>query len=999
MLTCGVCGKENPPGFQFCGFCGARLPLPQAASREQRKTVTVLFCDVVGSTALGESIDPEALRALLAGYFERMRQIVERHGGVVEKFIGDAVMAVFGVPVVHEDDALRACRTAVEMRAALPELGVQGRIGVATGEVVTGTGERLATGDAVNVAARLQQAARPGEVLIGEAAHLLCRRAIEAELVEPLVVKGKAEAVPAFRLAAVLEESEPRALHPFVGRERELAVVRRAWTRAVAEGRCEPVTITGEAGVGKSRLAMEALATFDDVRVVRGRCLPYGEAITYWPVVEVIKQVGAVPSDPAAASAIRSLLGQPKVGTTAEEIAWSFRKLLEEAAPVICVFDDLQWGEDAFLDLIEHVVLLSSGSPILFLLLARPHLVERRPVWPVALRLEPLVAEDVEELIGQRVPAALRERIARAAGGNPLFVSEMLVMAEQSGGEVTVPPTLRLLLAARLDQLEASEREVLQYGAVEGEIFHRSAVQAIAPEATHVTPRLAALVRKQLIRPHPPQVPGEDGFRFRHLLIRDAAYDGLSKSERARLHERFAAWLEARGSAAVEVDEILGYHLEHACRYRTELGLPTDVALAAGARRRLTDSGRRALLRQDFAAAMNLLERASSLSAPCAIDIALEFDLVDAAFLAGRGDDASRLASAAADRAAAAGDSVAELVARIKLSLVRMSVDPEGAAEQLAALGSQALSVFEASRDDFAIHVAYLALGEAAHQRGRMDDERDAKERALAHARRTGLAHYEASILPSLATARLRGTTPVGELLKWLDAQEATGVRHWSQRQLRSAALALMGRCQEARAILSGMRAELADRGAAFPYALTTAQSAVELELLAGDPATAVGYGEEGCALLEQAGERSWLSTAAGMLAQALYACNRLDEADAWALRAGGLGASDDALTQVLWRQVRAKILARRNDLALALPLARDAVVIGDGTDMLNAQADAYSDLAEVLAASGKPAEASAALDQALDRYRRKGNLVAAGRAGRVHARLQRSAGAADNIY
>ena len=340
-MICLQCGAENREGARFCDSCGAVLAAP--ASREQRKVVTVLFCDVTGSTELGEKLDPEALRALLARYFERMKTIVERHGGTVEKFIGDAVMAVFGVPVVHEDDALRAVRAAVEMREALPELGVQGRIGVTTGEVITGTEERLATGDAVNVAARLQQAAQPGEVLIGEPTRELVRYTVAVEALESLELKGKAAPVPAFRLLSVHEAPARRHEVRFVGRERELALIQEAWQRALAEQGCEPVTIVGEAGVGKSRLVAEALASVD-ARVVQGRCLPYGEGITYWPVVEVIKQLDALPSDPTAATAIRALLGEPAAGASAEEIAWAFRKLLEEQAPLVVVFDDIQWG-------------------------------------------------------------------------------------------------------------------------------------------------------------------------------------------------------------------------------------------------------------------------------------------------------------------------------------------------------------------------------------------------------------------------------------------------------------------------------------------------------------------------------------------------------------------------------------------------------------------------------------------------------------------------------
>jgi class 3 adenylate cyclase len=411
VMVCAACGHENGPAARFCESCGAAL---SGGSEERRKVVTVLFCDVVGSTSLGESTDPEALRALLARYFEVMRGIVESHEGTVEKFIGDAVMAVFGVPVVHEDDALRACRAAVEMRDAFAGLGIEGRIGVCTGEVVTGTVERLATGDALNVAARLQGAAAPGEVLIAKETRLQAGLAIEVEAVEPLGLKGKSEPVPAFRLVAAREAAERPHDSVFVGRARELELLAGAWARAVEERRCELVTVVGDPGIGKSRLAAEALATMD-ARVVRGRCLPYGAGVTYWPVVEVIKQLDALPSDPAASRAIRSLLGESDEGASAEEIAWAFRKLLEEQAPLVVVFDDMQWGEETFLDLIEHLTLLSAGAPLLLLCMARPELLDRRPAWPVTARLEPLTGKDTATLIGAGLPEELRARIEAAA--------------------------------------------------------------------------------------------------------------------------------------------------------------------------------------------------------------------------------------------------------------------------------------------------------------------------------------------------------------------------------------------------------------------------------------------------------------------------------------------------------------------------------------------------------------------------------------------------------
>jgi class 3 adenylate cyclase/tetratricopeptide (TPR) repeat protein len=950
----------------------------------QRKTVTVVFCDLTGSTALGETVDPEALRGLLSRYFERMKTIIEQHGGSVEKFIGDAVMAVFGVPVAHEDDALRAVRAAADMRAALPELGIQARIGVNTGEVVTGTEERLATGDAVNVAARLEQAAQPDEVLIGEQTLTLAGEAVKAEPVEPLELKGKAEPVPAYRLLLVREAPERRYETPFVGRQRELALLRETWERAQDEPRCELITIVGEAGVGKSRLTAEALASLD-ARVVRGRCLPYGEGITYWPVVEVLKQLAVVPSDERAAAAIGSLLGEREGATSTEEIAWAFRKTLEEAAAeqaLVVVFDDIQWGEETFLDLIEHVALLSTGAPILLLCVARPELADNRAAWPVTLRLGPLPVEDVERLIPEQVGGPLRDKISRAAGGNPLFIEEIVAMTGAANGELVVPPTLQALLAARLDQVDAAERRVLERGAVEGEIFHRGAVQALAPEETQVTPRLAALVRRGLIRPQPPQIPGEDGFRFRHLLIRDAAYDALPKARRAELHERFAGWLEDRGSGLVELDEVVGYHLEHAVQYRAELGLPADETLPTRARARLAAAAWRARIRGDERAAVSLLERAVALVPATDIDIALETELADALFWSGRPADAVGRAASLAGRAAAAGDQVGELVGRLKNGIFRLHVEPEGQTAKLAGLVENALPVLEAAGNEVALHVGYFAAAWVASMRLQWSAATEAFDRAADHSRRAGLSD---DLIGWRATARLAGPAPISELLAWLDEQQATwGFLH-SFRAIRGQALSMLGRFDEARSLLADVRAEQVERGGGIQLAVGLGHSDLGVELLAGRPERAAEIGEEGCRLLDELGEHSLLSTAAGYLGQAYYALDRFDDAHACAGRAAELGASDDALTQMLWRQVRGKVLAQRGEHEEAERLVREAVALAETTEMPNAQADAYADLAEVLALAGRAGEAADGLRQALERYERKENVVMA---ERTRARL-----------
>jgi class 3 adenylate cyclase/tetratricopeptide (TPR) repeat protein len=928
--------------------------------------VSVLFCDVVGSTALGESTDPEALRALLARYFDRMRGVVERHGGSVEKFVGDAVMAVFGVPAVHEDDALRACRAAMEMREAFPELGIEGRIGVSTGEVVTGTEERLATGDALNVAARLQQAAAPGEVLIAAATRVLLGGAVDVERVEPLVLKGKSEPVPAFRLLGARAASERRHDMVFVGRERELVLLGGAWRRALAEQRCELVTVVGDAGLGKSRLAAEALAPIE-ARVVGGRCLPYGVGITYWPVVEVVKQLDALPSDPAAAAAISSLLGESEAGTSAEEIAWAFRKLLEEWAPLVVLFDDIQWGEETFIDLVEHVALLSSGASILLVCMARPELLDSRPSWPVTVRLEPLSGQDAASLIGAGVAEELRRRIVATAGGNPLFIGEMLAMAGEAGDEIAVPPTLKSLLAARLDQLDAAERGVLERGAVEGELFHRGAVQALAPEETQVTPRLAALVRRELIRSDIPLFPGEDGFRFRHLLIRDAAYDALPKATRADLHERFSAWLERRGAQLVELDEILGYHLEQAARYKSELGQP-DGELTERAAERLAVAGRRAAGRADDRTAAGLLERALELTRPTRLDVLLELDL--AAALSFRdGAKAAAIADAAAERARTAGHETGELFARVATAYHRSWFAPDPDIDELEQLARRALPLLERAGDHAGLVHVWRALGfGVANFRGRWDDWAQASEHALRHAR---LAGQPSVRLFALELALASGTRSADDALRTIDAllpenphPEALLVRAWL--------LAMLGRFEEA----SPIAQEARDWVRELTGDNWLDWMPAEIAALSGDHEAAVGYLLPLYDLLQERDQRFYLSSVAPMLGRELCTLGRYDAAERCAQLGHELDVRQNALGQACLRQVQALVQAHRGEHVEAEALAREAVERIERTDGLNYQGDALCDLAEVLHAAGQTDEAEAALAQALERYERKNNLA-----------------------
>jgi class 3 adenylate cyclase/tetratricopeptide (TPR) repeat protein len=923
-----------------------------------RKVVTVLFCDVVGSTALGESVDPEALQGMLARYFERMKAIVESHGGSVEKFIGDAVMAVFGVPMAHEDDGLRACRAAVEMRDALPELDLDGRIGVNTGEVLAGTGERLATGDAVNVAARLEQAAQPGEVLIGRETLVLVRAAVEVGEERSFELKGKNEPVAGYSLTGVLDVPERGHASRFVGRDRELAQLINVWERAFVGPRCELVTVVGDPGVGKSRLVTEALAQIDG-RVAHGRCLSYGEGVTYWPVVEVVKQLDALPSDQLAAMAIRSLLGERDLVSGTDEIAWAFRKLLEEQAPLIVCFDDIQWGEETFLDLVESTALLSTGAPVLLLCMARPELLDRRPGWPATLRLDPLLEDEADELIGDAVTREVRERIIRAGGGNPLFLTEMVALSGERGGEVEVPPTLRALLTARIDQLDESERKVLERGAVEGELFHRGAVQALAPEETEVTPRLAALVRRDLIRPERPQLPREDAYRFRHLLIRDAAYDALPKATRANLHRRFSVWLEEHGPGLVELDEIIGYHLEQAARYLDELGRQDpELALAAG--ERLAVAGRRARRRGDLGAAAGLLERGLALIRPQRLDVHLELDLAEAYNITSV-ELALEVVEAFAQRAATLGDDAGVALARLAVGVTRLQI-AQASADEVEGLAREAMPLLEAEEDHEGLVHVWSALGLVANWRARFDDAAHAAEQAIVHARAVGADNR----LFGLPVTLESGPRPASEALEALDAV-LPKQPHPIDLAVRAVLLAMLDRTDEAKAVAEPAVERAREFGLDFADTFL-----VEIAALEGDDELAAAYLRKVCDSHEASGHTGILSTYAPMLGRFLCSLGHYDEAESLAAKGDELGDPSDVATQTVWRQTAALVRSHRGEHPEAERLARESVGWAERSDSLHTQGDSFRVLAEVLEAAGRREDAIAAWQEALDRFERK---------------------------
>lgn len=999
----------NPPDARFCNRCGTSLAA--TALPEQLKTITVLFADVTGSTQLGERLDPEAVRRVMERYFELANRIIARHGGTVEKFIGDAVMAVFGIPVLHEDDALRAVRAAADLRAELPGLNaelkrdydasLELRTGVNTGEAVTAVDEWLAVGDAVNVAARLEQAAGPGEILLGPKTADLVRDAVSVEALEPMALKGKSRPQAVCRLVEVLVPagSPPRQLDaPLVGRAHQVRLLEDAFASVVRERTCVLFTLLGVAGVGKSRLVAE----FTDklaATVVRGRCLSYGEGITYWPVAEVVKQLLAdprrreadVPGSDDQARAVRALLGESAPASTSVEIAWAVRKLFEQAAadrPLVVVLDDVHWGEQTFLDLVEHTADLSRGFPILLLCLARPELLERRPAWgggklnATTVLLEPLNSSEADELIERLLPdgaanvQGLRARVQEAAAGNPLFLEEMAAVVAASGDDVFVPPTIQALLAARLDQLDPGERRVLERGSVEGSLFHRGAVEALGPEETLVPDKLVTLMRKDLVRPDKATLPGDDAFKFRHLLIRDAAYDRLPKSVRAQLHEAFANWLDERAGDLAERDEIIGYHLEQAYGYRRELGPFDDAAqaVATAAAARLRSGGRRALDRGDAGAALNLLERASRLVAPGSVDISLELDVVWALFQAGRFADAAARAQAASDRAAEDGNSIGQLRAELAHLYLLVHLEPEGRLAELEGLVDRARPLFEQSGDDAALASLWMATWGLEHYRCRFGAASDAAMRAAGHATAAGDQYLAIWCRVNAVSGVALGPMPVLDALDWLDLQaEFIDPPFW-----RVKLLPLIGRFDEAQAAHLSSVEQMTERGERLGLALGNGW---EIEMLAGHFAEAAEVARESCTLLEEMKERSYWSTKACELAQSLYSLRRYEEAEGLAREAADAAAGEDVCTQAMSRQVLAKVAARRGQFAEARTLAGEALTLSEGMEAPLHQGEACLDAAEVRWLAGDHAAAIRHAERAAEFFQRKGATVSLDRA------------------
>lgn len=1078
MQRCPSCNEENPDKFRMCGFCGT--PLQAApAPEETRKTVTIVFCDLKGSTSLGERLDSEALREVLAVYFAAMKAVLERHGGTVEKYIGDAIMAVFGLPRMHEDDALRAVRAALEMKEALvavnarllAEWGVTlaNRTGVNTGEVVAGdaaTGQRLATGDTVNVAARLEQAAPESEVLIGESTYRLVRDVVEVDPVAPLDLKGKSEPVPAYRLLAAAEgEAIARRVDlPMVGRDAELEAARAAFRSCAAERRCRIFTVVAQAGLGKSRLVAEIVRSIgDEARVLRGRCLSYGDGATFLPLSEVVRQAAGIGGEDDEARALEklhlltgpdrrdvagrlaSVMGLSQASFGKEELMWAARALFETLAaerPLVVVFEDIHWAEPTLLDLIEHVVDASSGAPVLLLCAARHELLDERPDWCAArenasrIELSELSAAEsaavVANLVGEaQLPETLRARIASVAGGNPLYVEQILSMLADEGvlrtdgghlvfagtsATLSIPDSISALLASRLDLLGAHQLGVLTRASVVGMEFGPGELLALAPageEADLVPSSLAALETKRFVRRRPGggetaaahepawrggppadgdgvgggEGPGAASHEFAHVLVRNVAYDRLLKRSRAGLHERYADWLTERsGTRLAEVEEMVGYHLEQSFRSLAELGPLTDAARAVGRRAsgHLAAAGTRARGRADMPAAANLLRRAAAmLDEGDPARPALLLGAGEALTEAGELEAADRALTEARDAALLLGDARLARTARLATLYLRYTTGPESAEGVLKEV-EVTIPPLESDGDEAGLARAWRLLAYIHWGASRYGQGAEAAERATGHAVRAGDEVLARSFLGSLANVAVFGPTPVGEAVSICESLLDRARDDRKASAITEAALghleAMRGNVERARALYRRSRGSLEEFGWRLCAALTSLDSA-DIEVLGGDLDAAEAELRKDFASLQAMGEHNFIATTAALLADVLYRKGDDAGADWFTSFSQDVASPDDVGAQFGWRCVRSKLLARHGEGGEALRQVHAALAIIAESDQVDLQGKGLLDLAEIQALLGDDEGARRSLEEAGRLFEEKGNVVMAARA------------------
>jgi class 3 adenylate cyclase/tetratricopeptide (TPR) repeat protein len=1071
MLACPKCGEQNPERARFCLSCGTPLSSEGTAARahESRRRVTILFADMVNSTPLGERLDPEVLRSVQARFFDALRVAIERHEGTVEKFIGDEVMAVFGIPQLHEDDALRAVRAAFDIQKTLDVLnrnlqtrwGVQLaiRTGIHTGAVVAGdaSGEALVTGEVVATAKRLETAAQQGEVLAGAETYRLVRHAVSAEPIAPVTAKGKAEPLHAWRLTAVDPMAGAVARHmdsPMVGRDRQVRVLTDAAERSRDERTPQLVTILGLAGVGKSRLVHEFLGRLRDATVIRGHCLPYGDAISYWPLAEALGAAGGIRPDDAPETALERLRalaeGVPQAQVVTERVAaaigigpavstaggqetyWAIRRLLEGMAqrrPLVAVFDDVQWGTPTFLDLVEHIMDWSRDVAILLLTIARPELLEVRPTWgggkrnAITLFLEPLddasVAQLLTNLVGHRpLPAELADKIEEVAEGNPFFVEELLTMLVDDGtllpegdvyrvtrtsSQIMVPRTIELLLASRLDHLPPEELAVLGTAAVIGNRFGATEVAELNREEDRpvIMQRLMALVRKELLRldesaPNTDAIDAEVGFRFRHQLTRDAAYEGLPKQDRARLHEAFAGWMERTlGTRLEELREVIGYHLEQAAAYRKGVAGDDESVkrLALRAAKQLEGAARRADAIGDGLAVRRLLERANGLRTSNDPERLDNLPMLAATLVAaGRLEDAR----VAVDEVLASPDAKPATRAAA-LELIPMGFALGKSAEELRPQVDEALRIRRDLGEPGGIAGALMAHADLESFVGRLRHAYELAEEALGHARQAGDIGLQAQLLRfrTLAFGESLDSRPL-QAMSMLE-EDLAFARERGLLAMESMTLQGMGMVAARR----GARAEamnLFERARAIQHDL-----GMDLQLIgfyadaivdswAGDTELAVDRFRSVCRDLAAVGAKGHLSTVATLLAQSLIDIGETQEAALCLRTAEESGARDDVTTQVQVMAAHARLLGRRGELADAESMAREAIREAGATEYYFLMPAARLALGDVLRLAGRMSEAAAEWRAVIAAYEALGNQLYVGRLRRELEELEHAA-------
>jgi class 3 adenylate cyclase/tetratricopeptide (TPR) repeat protein len=948
---------------------GARGPTQEThRSGIERKLATVLFVDLVGSTELVAESDPEVARRRVTQFFELVSGSIAAHGGIVEKFAGDAVMAAFGVPRAHEDDAERALRAALEIQGAVGELGVECRIGIEAGEVVIADADStFATGQAVNAAARLQQVAAPNEILVGSTAHRLAGHTVDFESAGKHDLDGFAEPVEVWRaLIAYGRNGRPvGALSvPIVGREAELELLQNTFERTVRDRRAHLVTIYGEPGVGKSRLAREFVAGLDGAMALKGRSLPYGQGITYWPLAEMVKAWAGIADDDHADVAREKLvescedeavadllalalglLEAPETDRSQQEIAWAAREWAEQLAanqPLVLNFEDVHWAEEPLLRLIEHLAASVRDAPLLILCLARPELIETFPTWGggrvrgVTIELGALNRHDAEELVdallaGLTLPPEQRREVLDKTEGNPLFVEEMVrLLAEGTDGELPIPDTVQTLIAARIDGLPHAAKLVLQHAAVIGRVFWRSALAPVSEKVEDVDLVLEELVRRDFLVPEPrSSITGEEAFRFKHILIREIAYAGVGKADRAELHAAFAAWLHGRG--VEELVEIRAYHLDRAVTLLGELDGKAPDALVHETASALEVAGVRAVAREANRAGRKLLLRAVELEPT----LERRFQAARAAW---RLDDIPAVAvEMERVRAEARGAGDRRIEGRAIIALGEVTAFRDSDLLVARKLIEEGLSLLEPD-DLIGRFDALKQLSAFGLWVGNQEKSLWYAQEAFAVARRAGRKDLMGWAAKSLASAYLwasnldRAEEAAAEALRL--AEETGGIVP------RGHALSMLGQVEEFRGnadAAAGMYqtsiALFAEAGAVLDQGAKLNHLA-ELVMHGGDDERAEELVREAIRLLKPLGDRGYLCESQRLLAEILVKRGNVEEAERYAREAldtvGPQDVTSLATTKMALGLVRAA-QGRDGEAELLLREAVDAAAVAPG--------------------------------------------------------------------